>query len=51
MSGTKSVVQTLLFPTKKKFDWFRIRQDGLTREPFQLSNRFGADILAIGKGP
>jgi len=29
MSGTKLVVQTLLFPTKKKFDWFRSWQYGL----------------------
>ncbi len=30
MSGTKVVVQTLLFPTKKKLDWFREWQYGLT---------------------
>ena len=29
MSGTKVVVLTLLFPTKKKFDRFRSKQDGL----------------------
>jgi hypothetical protein len=29
MPGTKIVVQTLLFPTKK-IDWFRDRQSGLT---------------------
>ena len=30
MSGTKFVVQTLLFPTKKKFDWFKSGQYDLT---------------------
>jgi hypothetical protein len=29
MSGTKFVVQTLLFPIKKKFNWFKSWQYGL----------------------
>ena len=29
MSATKLVVQTLLFPTTKKFHWFRSQQDSL----------------------